>query len=73
MWWKEYQDCPYDEPLRKERVETGKGIIGCEMNDRNGYGTTLHRSKYRVKRGFFTGLLSWLFGYSEDNNQGEKK
>jgi hypothetical protein len=68
MWWKEYADHRYDEPLKKQRVETGKGIVGCEMNDRHGYGTTLHRSQYRIKRGLITGFFAWLFGVKEEND-----
>lgn len=65
MWWKEYEDCKYDEPLKKQTLEPGKGIIGCEMHERNGYGTTLHRSQYRAKKGPITKFISWLFGVKE--------
>jgi hypothetical protein len=62
MWPKSYKDYPEDKPLKKERVETGKGIIGCEMNDLNGWGNTLHIHK--KKR---TGLLAALFGIGKND------
>lgn len=38
MWFKHYRDYPIDQPLIKEPVEAGHGIIGCEMHDLNGWG-----------------------------------
>ncbi|MEC7838871.1 MAG: hypothetical protein VX777_02390 [Chlamydiota bacterium] len=61
MWPKEYKDYPKDSPLKKERVSTGKGIIGCEMHEHNGWGETSHRPKPR-KRGLVYSLLNALFG-----------
>ena len=61
MWHKEYEDYPIDEPLRKERVESGKGIVGCEMHEINGWGQTLHSPKVK-KRGLFAALLNKIFG-----------
>ena len=60
MWWKEYQDYPIDRPLINKQVETGKGIIGCEMHDLNGWGTTLHIPK-KKKKGLFSQLLAHIF------------
>ena len=57
MWEKEYKDYPKDTPLRKETVETGKGIVGCEMHDLNGWGDQLHIPK-RGKPGIFKMLFS---------------
>ncbi len=37
MWFKAFRDYPVDSPLRKETVEPGKGIIGCEMHEVNGW------------------------------------
>jgi len=56
MWHKEYRDYRLDSPLKKERVEPGKGIIGCEMAELNGWGNTLHNAfeksyKKSVQRG----------------------
>lgn len=44
MWFKNYKDYPIDAPLLKESVESGKGIIGCEMHDLNGWGIEWHHS-----------------------------
>ncbi|MDP1880953.1 MAG: hypothetical protein Q8K60_08455 [Parachlamydiaceae bacterium] len=52
MWFKKYRDYPPDESLVKEKVEPGKGIIGCEMHDINGWGESLHQYQSR-KKGFF--------------------
>lgn len=43
MWFREYKDYPIDKPLLKQQVESGKGIIGCEMHERNGWGVAFHR------------------------------
>jgi hypothetical protein len=53
MWQKEYRDYKKDQPLVKQRVEPGRGIIGCEMHELNGWGNTLHqikKKKYEPKR-----------------------
>jgi hypothetical protein len=42
MWPKRYKDYPVDEPLLKEKVEPGKGIIGCQMHELNGWGEAYH-------------------------------
>lgn len=48
MWPKLYRDYPLDKPLIKHRVESGKGIVGCEMHELNGWGTSYHLpSHYR--------------------------
>jgi len=62
VWWQEYKDYRYDKPLKRHKVETGKGIVGCEMNDRNGYGVTMHRSTETKQPGLLTHLFTWLFG-----------
>lgn len=59
MWFKEYRDYPMDRPLIKEQVESGKGIIGCEMHDLNGWGTDWHHVRKR-KKGLFARLISHL-------------
>lgn len=66
MWWKEYADYRYDKPMKRETVETGKGIIGCEMHDVHGYGTTDHKSQYYRRGGVLTGLMTYLFGFKEE-------
>jgi len=61
MWPKKYKDYPVDEPLKKETVEPGDGIIGVEMNDINGWGEQHHRPPRRKQ-----GLIARLFGSSSD-------
>lgn len=39
MWYTDYKNCPPDAPLKKERVSPGKGIVGCEMHEVNGWGS----------------------------------
>lgn len=41
MWPKFYRDYKIDGTLMKYQVEPSHGIIGCEMHDLNGWGTTL--------------------------------
>ena len=55
MWPKHYRDTPQDGALKKERVETGKGIVGCEMHEINGWGESYHQVVRR--RGFFSTLF----------------
>jgi len=57
MWPKKYKDYPVDTPLKKEQIESGKGIVGVEMHDINGWGTEIHQPVRRKK-----GLLARLFG-----------
>lgn len=44
MWPKFYRDYPTDTPLIKNINEPGRGIIGCEMHEINGWGNSLHLS-----------------------------
>jgi hypothetical protein len=60
MWFKQYRDYPIDGPLIQEKVETGHGIIGCEMHDLNGWGNEIHHVKRR-KKGLWARLMSFLF------------
>lgn len=50
MWPKKYKDYPEDLPLTQNQVEPGKGIIGCEMHDLNGWGEAYHIFKKKEKR-----------------------
>lgn len=56
MWWREYKDYPVDSELIKEQVEPGKGIVGCEMHEINGWGLHRHRHPKAQK-----GILYTLF------------
>lgn len=51
MWPKDYKDYTKDAPLKKEIVESGKGIVGCEMHESNGWGNSFHcpRSRTPIK------------------------
>lgn len=55
MWFREFKDYPIDKPLIKEPVEPGNGIIGCQMHEINGWGTTMHlETKKKKKSRFWT-------------------
>jgi hypothetical protein len=56
MWPKEYKDKPEDTPLKKNTVSPGKGIIGCEMHELNGWGLSYHIPKKKTV-GFLRTLL----------------
>lgn len=43
MWFRRYKDYEIDQPLIKDQVSSGNGIIGCEMHELNGWGDTIHR------------------------------
>lgn len=60
MWFKEYKDYPIDTPVIQEPVESGKGIIGCEMHELNGWGEEVHIPVNR-KKGFFRQLIQSVF------------
>lgn len=68
MWPKEYRDYPIDEHLVKEQVEAGKGIVGCEMHEINGYGLTHHKEKGKKKKSLLVVLASLFFGKSKAND-----
>jgi hypothetical protein len=57
MWPKEYRDYPEDRPLIKYPVESGKGIIGCEMHEINGWGEKHHT----FRKGLIQTLLESIF------------
>jgi hypothetical protein len=65
MWHKEYRDYKLDESLIKSPVEPSRGIIGCEMHDLNGWGTSLHIPK-KKKKGFIASFVTYLFGSSKE-------
>lgn len=51
MWLKEYRDYHPDKPLKKYRVEPSRGIIGCEMDELNGWGTPyIHKEPHEHGR-----------------------
>lgn len=50
MWPKAYKNYPKDTSLKKEKVEPGKGIVGCEMHEINGWGEKHHVQRKRRRR-----------------------
>jgi len=62
MWPKAYRDYEIDTPLIKNQVQPGKGIIGCEMHDLNGWGGTQHVPVKKKKIGFFRTIINAIFG-----------
>lgn len=50
MWPKSYKDYLKDKELIKNPVEPGKGIIGCEMHEFNGWGISYHKPKKTKKK-----------------------
>jgi hypothetical protein len=66
MWDCDYRDYKRDKSLIKQQVESGKGLIGCEMHDINGWGNTLHHPK-KKKRGFFGSMIIHFFHSKKDN------
>lgn len=63
MWFREYKDYPIDAPLKKEQVEPGRGITGCEMHERNGWQDHIHVYKPK-KKGLISRMLDHWFGRS---------
>ena len=61
MWHREYRDYKTDAPLKKQTLEVGRGISGCEMHEINGWGNTLHHEK-KKKKGFLASLMLYIFG-----------
>ena len=58
MWFKAYEDYPIDKPLIKYPVEPGFGIIGCEMNEFNGWGSNFHI--YKRKKSLLERLITYF-------------
>lgn len=67
MWPKSYRDYKEDAPLKKIRTEPGKGMVGTEMNELNGWGSSFHHDKKR-KKGKLRSFFSILFGNSKDSD-----
>ncbi|MGA8164644.1 MAG: hypothetical protein WB791_06420 [Waddliaceae bacterium] len=62
MWPKSYKDYPVDSPLVQQQVEPGRGIVGCEMHDLNGWGEEHHIPAEKQRKGIVSTLLFALFG-----------
>jgi hypothetical protein len=64
MWPKSYRDYPEDTSLIKNKVESGRSIVGCEMHDLNGWGTSYHISHdSKKKKGLIRTLLDEITSY----------
>lgn len=61
MWARAFKDYPPDTKLVKEEVEPGRGIIGCEMHEINGWGDSLHIPR-KKRHGLIAKLILALFG-----------
>jgi hypothetical protein len=59
MWKNSYKDYKPNEKFIQSKIETGKGIIGCEMNESYGWGQK-HESTKERKRSLFRQLLRLL-------------
>ncbi len=53
MWPKSYKDYKKDEDLIKYQVEPNHGIVGCEMHELNGWGSTLHIPRKKRRKNLF--------------------
>jgi hypothetical protein len=60
MWHNTYEDHPVDELLSKENPETGKGLIGCQMKEINGWGEAQHVKKHPPS-GMLKALIDFCF------------
>ncbi len=62
MYPKNYKDYPQDTQLKQQQVESGKGIIGCEMHELNGWGSSYHiqEAKNFSTKGHPSQLASYL-------------
>lgn len=58
MWDYKYEKRKRDRDLLKEKVEAGKGIVGCEMHEINGWGIDHHQYPHRGN-----GVLRALFAF----------
>lgn len=61
MWFREFKDYPIDKKVIRAPVETGKGIIGCEMNELMGWGNNIHIAP-KKRKGIVARLLEYLSG-----------
>ncbi len=59
MWERRYKDYPEDSTFKKESVEAGKGINGCEMKESVGWGLT--RQQRKPSSGFLRAIFSLFF------------
>jgi hypothetical protein len=66
MWYTEYANCPPDFPLKKEQVAPGKGIIGCEMHEINGWGNHYHLENFSNNRVTLSVISYDVYDYAKE-------
>jgi hypothetical protein len=69
MWWKAFRDYPPHQSVKQQQVEAGRGIVGCEMHDLNGWGEEYHHPA-PTKKGWFTSVCDYLFGTKSESGEG---
>ncbi|MBB65139.1 MAG: hypothetical protein CMO81_08750 [Waddliaceae bacterium] len=62
MWDRNYKDYPKNGKFKKNQVESGKGIVGCEMHETFGWQDKIHEkpSKESNRKGFLSGLCDFF-------------
>jgi hypothetical protein len=60
MWDREFRDYKKDAPNVQQQVEPGRGIVGGQMHELNGWGLSYHRPKPRKKGVLGTLLAHWF-------------
>lgn len=60
MWRNHYKDYKPDHDWMRTQVEPGKGIVGCEMHETNGWGER-HHIPQKKKKGWLYTFLNLLF------------
>ncbi len=61
MWHNTYKDYKPDSDWIQKKVESGKGIVGCEMHELNGWGHRLHTPIAKKKTGWLRTFAKLLF------------
>jgi hypothetical protein len=65
MWHNTYRDYTLDGEMLKNRVGSGKGIIGAEMSEIQGWGEAYHESAEKPPK-TLESLFAFLFGIKEN-------
>ena len=60
MWDYHYKKQPKDKTLNHKQVEPGKGVIGCEMHEINGWGESYHKDNAKTS-GILQSLAALFF------------
>lgn len=62
MWHNTYKDYSHDAELKKAKVHPGKGIIGCEMHEINGWSESYHQARETHTTGILSAIWASLTG-----------